>query len=481
MEFLGYLLAFVYAFAVLALSMLANRIGLAKRYTRKLVHILVGLEWLILYTFMGTSYHFLVVCLCFTLILYVIYKRSLIPSISSSEDNSPGTVYYGVAMSIMALLLLFDKRFVMPFGIGVIATSLGDGMAGVVGQLLKKYNPKIHKNKTLLGSFANLLFTFCGILLFKIAFSLDLNYLDIFLISFLGVGVELISTKGIDNITVTLSTAMFSHLLLYYQGVQNYILPITLTPFIFLFADKKRALSKGGLAMALMLDFAVSVSLGNFGFSLLLAFFILGILSDKIAKKQKQRLLLNSLEQKGSRRDFMQVLANGGVAAALAVVSLFYNSPVITVMYVASLAEALADTFASSFGIFSRHTFDPFRFRRCPVGQSGGMSLLGTLSSLLGSSLIALLALLYAKIDNTYLLIVIISGFLGSVFDSLLGSLVQAKYRCTVCGKITEKQEHCGNPTELSRGIKVINNDMVNLLSTAFSALLALVFFLLIK
>ena len=71
-----------------------------------------------------------------------------------------------------------------------------------------------------------------------------------------------------------------------------------------------------------------------------------------------------------------------------------------------------------------------------------------------------------------------ICAFLGGVFDSFLGSLVQVKYRCVVCGELIEREEHCGTPTVHHSGIKVMSNDLVNLLGTAFSAILAIILFL---
>ena len=105
------------------------------------------------------------------------------------------------------------------------------------------------------------------------------------------------------------------------------------------------------------------------------------------------------------------------------------------------------------------------------------MSLLGTLASLVGATLISLLALAFGIITPADLLIVITAGFLGGVFDSLLGSILQVKYKCTVCGSIVEREEHCGMRTEKHSGIRFVNNDTVNLLSTIFAALFAAVIY----
>ena len=148
----GYLSAVGYALACLLIAAFAYKLGLPKKYTRKIVHILVGLEWVILYHFMGPGLHFLIVCLLFLILLVVTHKTKLMPMISSEADNSPGTVYYAVAMSGVAAVGCFVPAVMLPFGIGVLCTSFGDGFAGVVGQLCAKKNPKIYKNKTLIGT-----------------------------------------------------------------------------------------------------------------------------------------------------------------------------------------------------------------------------------------------------------------------------------------------------------------------------------------
>ena len=65
-------------------------------------------------------------------------------------------------------------------------------------------------------------------------------------------------------------------------------------------------------------------------------------------------------------------------------------------------------------------------------------------------------------------------GFLGSLIDSILGSLVQAKYKCDICNKMTEKTIHCDKKTKLYNGIKIINNDVVNILNNAFTFIISL-------
>ena len=98
----GYIFGILYALACIALALFAYKLGMPKKYTRKLVHILVGFEWVILSHYMGATYHFLIVCIFFLLLLALSHFKQLMPMISSDGDNAPGTVYYAVAMTVMA-------------------------------------------------------------------------------------------------------------------------------------------------------------------------------------------------------------------------------------------------------------------------------------------------------------------------------------------------------------------------------------------
>jgi len=93
------------------------------------------------------------------------------------------------------------------------------------------------------------------------------------------------------------------------------------------------------------------------------------------------------------------------------------------------------------------------------------------------------LASIYGFDVNTLLLLVLsmLSGFLGSITDSLLGASIQAKYKCRNCGEITEQKFHHGQPCELTGGMGIINNDAVNFLSGLISSIIALGSYLTIK
>lgn len=75
-------------------------------------------------------------------------------------------------------------------------------------------------------------------------------------------------------------------------------------------------------------------------------------------------------------------------------------------------------------------------------------------------------------------MLIFAAGIAASLFDSLLGATLQARFRCPVCSKVTEKSHHCrGVKTEIVGGLAWLNNDRVNMAAAAFAVLLVLIIY----
>ncbi len=470
----GYIFSVSYAFLCLALALLAYKLGMPKKYSRKMVHVLVGAEWIILSHYMGATYHFLIVCLFFTLFLGIAHFKNLMPMISSESDNAPGTVYYAVAMSIMATVCLFVPKMMLPFGIGVFATSVGDGLAGIVGQLVKRANPRVFKNKTLFGFLANALASAGAALVFKQIFTMNLTVWQCIVLGLFSAGLELITPFGLDNIATTVGVSLLAYLFVNVSAINSYFVPILLTPYIIALVLEKKVLTTNGLILALFLDLVISLTFGNFGFTLLLSFLVGSVVVDKFKKIKVNN---DDITKKGECRDAVQVIANGLIPMVMALMFSGTFRGAFIVGYVASLAEAFADTAASGFGAFSDKTYDIFKGRKIKKGLSGGVSLIGTLAALIGSFFIPAIAIAFGVINLKILFITAAAAFIGAMFDTMLGSLLQIKYECTVCGELTERDFHCKKRTKRYSGFEFFDNDVVNLTSGLFASLVAIGFF----
>ncbi len=71
-----------------------------------------------------------------------------------------------------------------------------------------------------------------------------------------------------------------------------------------------------------------------------------------------------------------------------------------------------------------------------------------------------------------YFLILLISGMAGNLMDSILGAVLQVKYRPNSASPWSDFPTE--SPNQEVMGYRIITNDTVNLLTTIFAALLGL-------
>lgn len=225
----------------------------------------------------------------------------------------------------------------------------------------------------------------------------------------------------------------------------------------------------------------VVFGLGGLSWALILVtFFLTSSGLSRLFKKKKTAA--EKFYEKGSTRDAGQVLANGFVAGCFVVFHVFFpDSWVPWTGFVAALAAANADTWATELGILNKKL--PILITNGkPVekGTSGAISLIGTLASLLGSGLVAGIAwftwpMEVQPFSGWWIPVITIAGLSGSLVDSYIGARAQAIYYCPTCQKETEQSSYhyCGTATTLLRGWRWLDNDWVNLLCTSAAALLA--------
>jgi uncharacterized protein (TIGR00297 family) len=236
------------------------------------------------------------------------------------------------------------------------------------------------------------------------------------------------------------------------------------------------SLSPSGAAGALFVGI-LTFGFGGWEWGVLLGiFFVSSSLLSHYKEDQKQQVAEKF--DKGHRRDIGQVLANGGLGAIVALVSAFIPGEQWYLFFVGIMATVTADTWATELGTLSRI---PPRLittgRPVEVGTSGGVSLLGSTVSLAGGVLIGLSAGIIIPTLNPLAMALVggISGLIGSFFDSLLGATVQQIYYCDHCHKETESKIHkCGHETQPLRGWSWLNNDLVNLISSAVGGSIAI-------
>ncbi len=174
-----------------------------------------------------------------------------------------------------------------------------------------------------------------------------------------------------------------------------------------------RVLDKGGILLAVILG-AVLLFFGGLPYlALMLAFFVLAVVVTRYEYEIKRDMGLYEHE-----RGWENVLSNGLLPALLALLS-----PLTGPMpFIASIAAVTADKFGSEIGVLAaENPVSILDMKPVKPGTSGGISRIGTVASLAGSTLLAVCAMFAFGINPTQALLVSIAGFAGSVADTVFG------------------------------------------------------------
>ncbi|KAJ8640597.1 hypothetical protein MRB53_017291 [Persea americana] len=188
-------------------------------------------------------------------------------------------------------------------------------------------------------------------------------------------------------------------------------------------ALKRKSLNLSGAFLGFLVMFMHFYVSYRFGALLLVFFFT----SSKLTKygEEKKRIIDADFKE-GGQRDWIQVLANSGIATAL-------------------YACCNGDTWSSELGMLSDAqprlitTFKPVR-----KGTNGGVTTTG---------LVAAAA----------------AGLCGSLIDSVLGATVQFSGFCTIRNKVVGKP---GPTVRRISGMSILDNNGVNLVSVCLTTLL---------
>lgn len=250
----------------------------------------------------------------------------------------------------------------------------------------------------------------------------------------------------------------------------------------------RRAVTADGAVVGAITGTAILIVGGFFYWTMLMLFFVTASLVSRAGKKRKAAL--DELHEKGDKRDWVQVLANGGVATVAVLLLGITGNRAFGIAAAASFASANADTWASELGVLSRRSpRSVLTWKSLPRGTSGAVSGVGTAASAIGAGIIALWFGAAVSVTNgVYLgrfasgaaeqsnitglaagVVVLVAGLFGSLTDSFFGATIQAHYK-TPGGDQTERPVTDGAPNRLVSGVAIVNNDAVNFISSAIAA-----------
>lgn len=233
-----------------------------------------------------------------------------------------------------------------------------------------------------------------------------------------------------------------------------------------------KTLDERGFLASVAVGLAIVYGGGFNWFVIVAVFFVLGVVFTFYRYGYKRGI--GGAQEKGGARNWPNILANGGVASAVAAVNLLYPSGLMAALFLGAVATSAADTAATELGLLShsRPKLITHLGRTVTPGTSGGVSVLGLLAAVLASLVIGTLALILGllAVGIMVLTVCVAGGVAGTLFDSFLGATIQRRGYCVVCLKPTEAVRHCGESTRVTGGIVLIENNVVNLFATVFGA-----------
>ena len=271
----------------------------------------------------------------------------------------------------------------------------------------------------------------------------------------------------------------------------NVVLGVIIVALIGWFAFSMKYVDKTGVIAAFLIGLII-ITYNIYLFIILMIFFFSSSLLTKFKYEAK---IKHDVAESPKGRNYKQVLGVGLVPITFILFKLLLPHQIISVRnfdvdlavigFLGALSTSTADTWAVEIGSLSnekpRLITNPAKV--VPKGVSGGVTILGEVTSLMGSMFISAIACIFVSYgvlnvgvsSSDIFWIISLSGFLGEKFDSIIGALLQAKYFCDKCKELTDKKIHkCGTRTRLVSGFKWCTNEVTNILASLIGSLLAI-------
>lgn len=222
-------------------------------------------------------------------------------------------------------------------------------------------------------------------------------------------------------------------------------------------------------AVSTVLFGIISFGLGGLiGATVVLVFFITSSLFSK-NQERESNVGVTTIQ---FRRNGLQVWSNGFWFAIGIILWFASDYMLFLIAAISSMAFSTADTWSSEIGgsWVKGTTWQLWSFKQVTPGVEGGISIVGTVASVLGACIIGNIYLVFnleMPIANS--IIIIVSGFVGSFVDSIIGTYIQGNDLNNWISSM------------FNNSIKTFDNNLTNFVSSGFSSLVAMSVFILIN
>ena len=212
----------------------------------------------------------------------------------------------------------------------------------------------------------------------------------------------------------------------------NLLISVALVMVLMVISRIRKILNESGTWAAAIMGLVVAIG-GHWTWLVtLLAFLSAGFFVTRWRYDEKKEMGFN--EGEDGERDWTNVISNGGVPMLISLYAFITEDwQELLPIFVASVAVATFDTFASEVGCLDKRVYMITTLKKCEPGLNGGFSPNGQIAALVGALLISLVAMALGMLVGAealsspveFIVSISIIGFLGCQVDSLLGALLE--------------------------------------------------------
>jgi phytol kinase len=214
-DWLALIVSYVYVFAVIGVGEGLRRWrGYSTEFTRKLVHIAVGM-WAFGTVLLFQHWYFAIIPpLSFVILNYISYRGEIFKSVETGERGNLGTVYFPISFALIICLFWGRPNLLAA---SLMPMTWGDALAAILGRCYgqRKYR-MLGFPRSVEGSLAMFLFswvsTFLALLLLP-PLGWQTSLLYSLAVAVFATLVEALSPWHIDNLTVPLLSAALLYLM----------------------------------------------------------------------------------------------------------------------------------------------------------------------------------------------------------------------------------------------------------------------------
>lgn len=204
---IGLVLGYGYIGIVIYCAKFFNKYG--EEASRKFIHIMLA-NWWIIAMFLHTNAIWASIGpVSFIIINYLSYKKDLIKVMEREQKDGLGTVYYAISLFLM---VVYTFGIIHRPEVGLCACftmGYGDGLASVIGKKIKSKQYSIgDTTKSIAGTLTMFIVSLIIFGVFLICTNSSLGLLKALILAIIATGVEAISIKGTDNLTVPIITCL---------------------------------------------------------------------------------------------------------------------------------------------------------------------------------------------------------------------------------------------------------------------------------